>query len=574
MRQPSIGLVALCALVCSCSPGAAPPSRTSTEAPSPARAIAPSPEGEEYSKLEAPPELSRSQRADFFLTQGTSRFERREYGPAAACFRSAILEDSTRLDPHFRLARALARLRQASALGQKGEEELFDEIAICLGLDATKSGLSAEWMAESLRTDEDFASLRADPRLQSLLAEAPAADPEWRAALVGDWSEPEGACELRLGDDSRFAFKNHASAFRDKIGDSRGSWGLEDGTILVLSPEDANKQTPTVEFDAGRFAIYVFSNADKSGRSFEMRKRSSPLMTALLASDLPLASRLIASGVMPPYGTPDQERKTLLSPLSFALESDRRALVRLLIGKEGFGIRTALLASDGRYDARYRPLLEAAIGRNSRERLQKEAASSSYPVEWYEKLTRHEPNRPFIRLMGRNDKRVAILTDSAVSIVPIEAESGVAAGVGLPEPIGKSASSYRFEELTVADARILRLMDREKEWLALLASAGIQADNAASELLSLPAVVDGKSVSLSVDTHTPEMSAEDDGRGPSPISRYVISVDGRPKLRSEKTEGIFAPLGGLAAGSRFCVFLSFESYDSPMPRLVYAIIDM
>lgn len=107
------------------------------------------------------PDQARMQEARLLNSTAGEYYAAGDYETAAKIYIEAIKTESSFIYPHYNLACVLS-LQYAQGL-DVNLEEIRDELLICLGLDATREGLSKNWLHLMLDLDSDFDSVRIFP---------------------------------------------------------------------------------------------------------------------------------------------------------------------------------------------------------------------------------------------------------------------------------------------------------------------------------------------------------------------------------------------------------------------------
>ncbi len=523
----------------------------------------------EYSALQAPADLSRLQRADFFNAEGMKSAAEGKYAAAAALFRNAILENSVSPISHFNLARMLAKL------GADGKE-LYDELAICMGLEPPQPD-KKEWMLEELKGNADFASVRNAAPFQALIAHGLPAAPSLADLLAGEWRAVQGVPVLVLKADSSFTYKAEASG-----SETAGTWAF-DGRYLSFGEEplfSMKGDDESVELDQQHFLVKCRAE-DGAEPAFVLRKVLSPLHQALAADDVILMAGLFSMGITPSY--PDGSGTY---PYELAVRMDRGALVRLFLGNGDTVFGSDWAAKSGSYSA----LIERARTEHLRERLKGSAPRSEYPVEWYEELVENPPIsweyatsgssalvwgslevcEPSgnglmngLRVMGHGEDGIAFLITSidikksvtsyrvrffydSASMPGEKWEMECTQDVILPSSREMQAEAEEEEVLA------LSLMTHEKEWLSNFSEHGMTPDNTRGILARLPLAIDGSTVGVAVKGEEELMSQEGI---PNEGTLFLEVLKGGKVIRSTPHTGLeLDPYGCVAAGKTLVVF--------------------
>lgn len=113
--------------------------------------------------------LSSWDRAEYYNNKGMEYYNNSNYIMAMNLFRNAIVEDSSYILSHYNLACVLSILYGQNKLDDSGIKEMYEELEICFGLDATLVGRDSDWFYKRLREDSDLDHIRETEAYKKLL---------------------------------------------------------------------------------------------------------------------------------------------------------------------------------------------------------------------------------------------------------------------------------------------------------------------------------------------------------------------------------------------------------------------
>jgi hypothetical protein len=481
--------------------------------------------------LKAEPGRERFKKASALNDRGMALYDKGRYPEAADLFRQAIVEDSLYLYPHYNLACCLSLLYGQGDLSVG--QELFDELALCLGLDGS--------IRDKMATDTDLDAARENEKFAALMEGGPVIPPAeelWAGEWHSFYSGGEGT--LILNPDKTFLFTTRTGD--SQAAETAGVWQLSnvdsrlvftpEGSFLFCGYDPADQITPlkkaavAVEQDQSAFEIRFYDSADGRRPLAVFTREESPLLRALSVPDPGKAALFLKAGFMP-----NRSNYQGQSPFLLALESQRPALIRLFMGYKGilpgFGEYLYMTGSPD-YENRYRGYLErtadelmaetSAAARFERKRyrdlLSESLVSPETAVEPEIGLGWGSSNRLYF--LGSSGTAVAFLESNYSSAMPgtiwsvrvfNAAENRVAdqVTIGIESPMGEEGPPLF---LNGEDAVVWMLMDSEWEWVPLLEKHGIKSIQASPRIRPLPIRLGGESVDIRISS---TLSDEDSG---------------------------------------------------------------
>jgi len=271
--------------------------------------------------------MKREEAARFFDWKAEGELKSKRYPEAASLFRRAIFEGSMYPAPHYGLARSLASLRASGKL-KGGDAELFDELAIYLGLKALdpEEGKQA---VDRLGKERDFEGLRKLTPYKDLLAAAPFARPFWESLVEGDWSNARDI--LGLKPDGVLSLGGLAPGSQ-----VTGTWRVDQGGRLEVSGLGQGYRSDGrvvsidwVSLDPSHFSILLGTEA-QGGPLTLFRKVSSPLHEAIETDKVALVRLFLGKpGISPPTRLPSLP----LPGTSASASSPMRAIISMSGGR-------------------------------------------------------------------------------------------------------------------------------------------------------------------------------------------------------------------------------------------------
>jgi hypothetical protein len=286
---------------------------------------------------------SRRQLSQSLNNQGLDAYKNGRIEEAAELFRQSILADSTHLYCHYNLACMLSLLLSQGA--QVDEDELYDELAIALGIDSVRPGTEKDWVVKRMGADADLDHVRSSERFIKLLESPKPVEMGNPDLLTGRWTD-DNYHTLELNGDKTFSFTN--TAVESPAAEVKGTWKQAGEGRYVLSGEllpysitdrgiTKSGRSGKLEFDPSRLIVRL-QDEDYSTSDYvsvvTLHKATSPMDEPLADMDLVGIAGLMAQDVVPSYVK--VESTFSIYPLLIAIELERTSLIRLLRGKAQF----------------------------------------------------------------------------------------------------------------------------------------------------------------------------------------------------------------------------------------------
>jgi hypothetical protein len=511
---------------------------------------------------------------------------------AADLFRQAIIEDSLYLYPHYNLACCLSIVYGQGDLSVG--QELFDELALCIGLD--------ELIRDKMAVDNDFDAVRENERFAALMEGSPvilSAKELWAGEWHSSYCGGEGT--LILNPDETFSFNTTCSE-HSQYTETSGTWQLSGSdSRLVLSPKSdflfgckdccpdnpRTKKALVVEQDQAVFEIRFYETADSTHPLAVFAKGESALSRALSDMDFAVTAGLLLHGYDPGLGSAMGK-----SPFLMVLESERPALIRLFLGCKGVipGEREFRFMTNS---PRFGQLYKGYLDREAQELLTEISGLSLLDQGQYRRLLFEpivKPHTPEGISIESNQLFFLGSTDNFVAF--LESEPGMN-GYGTQWKISVfNVSENRFVDTYIVcflhqsqvdkpwvflrddDLLVWYLMKTDREWVSLLEKYGIKPIQTPPRISSLPVSLGPESIDLRI-TLLPE------SQGTSDYDESMLEKSGRLGWEIIKDGSRYyspfasfqsvTPLGGFVInGDSFAAvvfvhstrWLSFEEFQS------------
>jgi hypothetical protein len=339
MRTRGIWLSLAFACLLACGKASVTPIGERTQAPigqAPATPIGNRPAMTIEIKRAPPTDSSLRGKAVSLEKEGLAAEESGDPAGAAAILKDSILADSTYAYSHYDLARVQAELIARGA--KKLEDELLDELAISLGIDAVAPAPAKDRISSLAESEARFAPVRESARFKALLASARPSPIPMKSLIAGGYSckpSPYQTLGISFKEDGTYWFS--ATGGKDF---AEGAWSFDEsaGTISLNGGDPRSsdgRPFTSAEFDPSLLAVRLGIAAAKDGQpgEFILERVGGPLWDAVKKNDVMATAALLCQGILPsPYSVRASDYK---NPFLMAVDSLKPALARLFVGREG-----------------------------------------------------------------------------------------------------------------------------------------------------------------------------------------------------------------------------------------------
>ncbi len=270
--------------------------------------------------------------AEQLNSEGMNLYNKGDLQDAARLFKQSILADANYILPHYNLACVLNLLRNAGkAVDVK---EIYDELTICLNLDAEKAKMPVDWIYSRLKEDADLDTLRGNEDYNKLLNYKIKNMNNKEKWFLGSWVN-SGVVYFDFKADHTFTW----SISFENSGSGSGRWKLNEATGELTI--DCDKFVEDDFKDGGRNEVNPPSGGRFDAKKMELtidwgegqqiyKQDYTALIRAVEDGDCGAVLQLAKSGydILRPIGEGMGPGSTMV----YAIETKRAAMIRLLIG--------------------------------------------------------------------------------------------------------------------------------------------------------------------------------------------------------------------------------------------------
>ncbi len=533
---------------------------------------------------------------------GLAAYKAGKIEEAVSLFRESIAENSMHVFPHYNLACMLSLLIKAQK--QADEDELYDELAIALALDAIAPDGGKEWVRDAMKTDADLAFLRDTARFTALLGSAKPEKLSQESLVTGTWEQGSSiSFSVKLDRTFAYAYKPDGEAEVR----SEGTWAKNgDSAYVFTGPAfgypayDAESDSirimysDTLVFDPCTMLIDMFSgNSDYTTHPVaRLEKTVSPLAKSVDEMNVQSITALLAQDICPGYAC--TECASGKPPLETVIASGRIALIRLFIGKDGIWPYPYMYVSAKQPES---ALIEEFMNRSSKTLLARLGKRAKYDEAWYRELvdnplsfadglTGGYGSSNAIYPVGFNNEYIAYVESRFYSSMPGSGYSvavmnvlsnSVASRTNIGTVIGGGVDMFPYSAMKEEDVLVGMFFNAEREWTSEIAKYGIQVTRRFPRVEHFPCRIGGSRYDCrAVELKGEREEAEDYPGYGSAFDIELSGPGGSMTIGSFQAVACmvhgYLPLGGANAGTMVVIVSTlqkgFENEDDIYLRLI------